>query len=109
MTRFLKCPRENVANLTSSTLEKRLTQYDMWKDRSLEPVVEGAPNRLLGRNAIFVGKGGGLLPDIAESFDRVEQLPEIPIVIRGFKVKTFKLWRCDGFKGMSRASRQQTY
>src|SRR5262249_37474873 len=34
---------------------KRLTQYDMWKDRSLEAQIDGQPNPLLGRNAIYVG------------------------------------------------------
>ena len=41
---------------------KRLTQYDMWKDRSLEPTVDGKPNPLIGRDCIYVGKGGEIPP-----------------------------------------------
>jgi hypothetical protein len=88
---------------------KRLTQYDMWRDRSLEPVVDGTPNLLLGRDCVYVGKGGELPPEIPAAFERIEKLPPIPVIVRGFEVKTFKLWRCYGFKGMSRPSGQQTY
>jgi 4-amino-4-deoxy-L-arabinose transferase-like glycosyltransferase len=74
---------------------KRLTQYDMWPDRSL------AQEKLIGKNAVYVGKGGTTPPDLARAFARVEPLPELPIVLRGVTVKTFKTWRCYGFKGLS--------
>ena len=77
---------------------KRFTQYDMWPDRRLDQ-----PS-LIGRNAVYVGKGGPMPPDIAKAFARIEQLPELPVIVRGVTVKTFKTWRCYGFKGMSRAA-----
>jgi hypothetical protein len=79
---------------------KRFTQYDMWKDRSLEPVTDGKANPLLGRDAIYIGKGGPLPSEMSDAFERLEKLPEIPVIVRGVKVKTFKVWRCYGFKGM---------
>jgi hypothetical protein len=79
---------------------KRFTQWDIWPDRSLEP-----SSPLVGKNAIFVGKGGGLVQDIDRAFDRVEPIEPIPVTVRGVIVKTFKLWRCCGFKGMERPSR----
>jgi hypothetical protein len=88
---------------------KRLTQYDMWKDRALTPLVDGQPNSLLGRDCVYVGKGGEIPPEIPAAFDRIEKLPPIPVVVRGFEVKMFKLWRCYGFKGMNMPSGQQTY
>jgi hypothetical protein len=81
---------------------KRQTQYDMWKDRWLTPAVDGQPNPLLGRDCVYVGKGGEIPPEIPAAFERIEKLPALPIVIRGFEVRTVKLWRCYGFKGMSR-------
>ena len=86
---------------------KRLTQYDMWRDRSLEPRVDGQVNPLLGQNAIYVGKGGDIPPEIPAAFERIEKLDLIPVDVRGFEVKTYKLWRCYGFKGMSRPSSGQ--
>jgi hypothetical protein len=76
---------------------KRLTEYDMWPDRSLAP-----PNPLIGHEAIYVGKGGGLMPDIPAAFERVEPLPDLDIIVDGAKIRTFKLWRGYGFKGMNR-------
>jgi undecaprenyl-diphosphatase len=75
---------------------KRMTQYDMWPDRRLD-----APE-LLGRNVVYVGKGGPVPPDIARAFDRLEQLPEVPVVVRGVTVRTFKTWIGYNFKGMKR-------
>jgi len=82
---------------------KRFTQYDMWPDRRLDQPA------LLGRDAVYVGKGGGLPKDIASAFDRVEQLPELPVIVEGVTVRTFKTWRCYGFKGMIRAGRKMDY
>jgi 4-amino-4-deoxy-L-arabinose transferase-like glycosyltransferase len=77
---------------------KRHTQYDMWPDRRLDNP------QLLGRNAVYVGKGGAIPPDIVKAFEKIEQLPEVPVTVRGVTVKTFKTWRCTGFKGMTRPS-----
>ena len=71
----------------------RLSQYDMWPDRSLEQ-----PN-LVGRDAIYVGHEQ---PDLFVAFDRVERLPALPIVRNGVVIREQKLWRCFGFKGMKR-------
>jgi hypothetical protein len=77
---------------------KRFTQYDMWPDRRLDQP------ELVGRNAIYVGKGGDIPAEIPAAFERVERLPEIPVIAGGATVKTFKIWRCYGFKGMKRPS-----
>jgi hypothetical protein len=75
---------------------KRYTQYDMWPDRALNQP------KLIGRNAIFVGKGGSDPPDLLAAFERVEKLDELPVIVRGVQVKSFKTWRCYGFKGLTR-------
>ena len=75
---------------------KRFTQYDLWPDRRLDDP------KLRGRNAIYVGKGGALPPDIVKAFERIEPLPPLPVVVRGVELKTFKTWRGYGFKGMTR-------
>jgi hypothetical protein len=76
---------------------KRLTQWDIWPDRRLD-----VASPLVGCNAVFVGKGGPLPVDVQRAFDRIEKLEPIPVTVRGATVKTFKLWRCYGFKGMHR-------
>ena len=82
-----------------------MTQYDIWADRRLD-----AASPLIGRDAIYVGKGGEVPPEIPRAFETIEKLPEIPVIVRGELVKSFKLWRCRGFKGMSRPTQQsQTY
>jgi hypothetical protein len=81
---------------------KRHTQYDIWPDRRLDDP------ELIGRNAVFVGKGGSPPPDIATAFERVERLPEVPVVVRGVTLKTFKTWRGYGFRGMTRGDRGGT-
>src|SRR6185436_19655977 len=44
---------------------KRMSQYDIWPDRNLD-----IKSQLVGRNAIYVGKGGGI-PDVVEqAFER---------------------------------------
>jgi hypothetical protein len=77
---------------------KRLTQWDIWPARQLD-----APS-LIGRSAVFVGKGSRPPPDIVRAFDRIEPIDPIPVVVRGVPVKSFKAWRCYGFKGMTRPS-----
>jgi len=75
---------------------KRHTQYDLWQDRSL------SRKDLVGRDAVYVGKGGKLPPDIPAAFERVSERIELPIVARGVIAKTFKVWMCYRFKGMKR-------
>jgi undecaprenyl-diphosphatase len=82
---------------------KRMTQYDMWPDRRLDAA------GLLGRNVVYVGKGGPVPPDIERAFDRIERLPEVPIVVRGVTVRTFKMWIGYNFKGMNRPTAPATY
>jgi undecaprenyl-diphosphatase len=75
---------------------KRFTQYDMWPDRALDRP------ELKGKTVIFVGKGGAFPADIEKAFERVEPLPDVDIVIRGVKVRTFRTWIGRNFKGMTR-------
>lgn len=82
---------------------KRFTQYDLWADRQL------SDPSLVGRNAVFVGKGGKIPSAIVDAFERLEQQPEIPVVVRGEPVKTFKVWIGYGFKGMKRPGGPGTY
>ena len=82
---------------------KRFTQYDLWPDRQL------SDPKLIGRNAIYVGKGGGLPKDIERAFERVEQLPELRVIVRGVTVRTFKTWRGFVFKGMNRSGGRGDY
>lgn len=74
---------------------KRLSQYDMWPDRRLHDNPE-----LLGKDAVYVGKGGSLPKEVEAAFERTERLRPIPIIVAGVEVKSFKLWRCYGFKGL---------
>lgn len=71
----------------------RLSQYDMWPDRSLEQ------DSLIGRDAVYVGQDA---PELSEVFDRVEKLPNVPIVRGGVTLREQKIFVCYGFKGMKR-------
>jgi hypothetical protein len=82
---------------------KRFTQYDMWPNRRLDDP------KLIGRTALYVGKGGGIPDDMRKVFERVEPLPELPVIVRGVKVRTFKTWIGYGFKGMSRPDGKADY
>jgi len=73
----------------------RLSQYDVWPDRTLDP----SRTTLLGRDCIFVGF---MTNDMKAAFDRVEQLPEREIKVRGVGVRTMRLWRCFNFHGKAR-------
>jgi undecaprenyl-diphosphatase len=75
---------------------KRLSQYDMWPDRRLD-----ASSPLIGRNAIFIGKGSGLAPpeDIKDAFEHVEKATITQYELNGVPVRNFKAYRCFGFKG----------
>lgn len=72
----------------------RQSQYDIWADRQLDQ-----PS-LVGRDAIYFGHEPPA--DFVAAFEKVEKLPEIDIVRRGVSIRTFRLWRCIGFKGMRR-------
>ena len=73
---------------------KRLSQYDMWPDHRLDRT-----SPLVGRDAIYLGKGGALPDEITEGFASIERLPDLAIIVRGVVVKTFKTWRCRNFHG----------
>jgi undecaprenyl-diphosphatase len=75
---------------------KRLSQYDLWEDRRLD-----SSSPLVGKNAVYVGKGGGPPPEVKAAFDRVVVQPELPVMVEGVEVKSFKTWQCFGFKGMA--------
>jgi hypothetical protein len=75
---------------------KRHSQYDLWPDRSLDP--RDSPG-LLGQNAVYVGY---FKPELNEAFERVEELPLLDIERRGAKIRSFRVSRCYGFKGMTR-------
>jgi hypothetical protein len=83
---------------------KRLSQYDIWPDRRLDPT-----SPLVGRDAVYIGKGGSLPEPVLKAFQDVEKLPELPIMVRGTIVRTFKVWRCRGFLGMPPASGDVKY
>ncbi len=74
---------------------ERLSQYDMWPDRALDQ-----PS-LIGKDAVFVGHEQ---PDLYTAFDRVARLDNLPIVANGVTIREQKLFRCYGFKGMTRAN-----
>lgn len=71
----------------------RLTQYDLWPDRDLSQPA------LRGRDAVFVGHEQ---PDLLNAFERVEELPDLPIIRRGVTIRKQSIYRCYGFKGMTR-------
>jgi len=77
---------------------KRFTQYDMWPDRRLDN-----PD-LRGKTVIFVGKGGPMPADIEAAFEHLQPLPDLDIIVRGVKVRTFRTWIGTNFKGMTRSS-----
>ncbi len=78
---------------------KRFTQYDMWPDRNLDRP------ELKGKTVLFLGKGGPFPADIQNAFDKVEPLPDIDIIVRNVKVRTFRTWLCTNFHGMTPPAR----
>jgi 4-amino-4-deoxy-L-arabinose transferase-like glycosyltransferase len=99
---------------------KRQTQYDLWPDRTLEP-----PDGPIGRNSIYVGHTDQPTRDLREAFERVEGVTvikdrvidgkyvvrpevrsiELNIVRDGVPVRTFRYFRCYGFKGLRRTAK----
>ena len=87
------------------------------------------PNPLIGRNAIYVGHTDRPFKDLRDAFERVEgesvfvfrksngismkvceqRAVELDIVRDGFPVRTFRYFRCYGFKGMPRSDAKSTY
>lgn len=82
---------------------KRMTQYDLWDDCRLDR------QELIGRNAVYVGKGGPMPDPLPAAFERVERLAEIPVQAAGVRVESFKIWRCWGFKGLSKSNAPRTF
>lgn len=100
----------------------RMTQYDVWPSRNLGP-----DSPLVGKNAIFLGRHEMPFPDLLAAFERVEGVPstrmkevdgkwiEVPIqrAIKvelyqdGLEVRTFRYFRCYGFKGMTRPAAEK--
>jgi hypothetical protein len=98
---------------------KRQTQYDVWLDRTLEP-----PAGPIGRNAIYLGHTDQPTRDLRDAFERVEGVtvtkdrivdgqyvvrPEqralvLNVVRDGVPVRTFRYFRCYGFKGLKRTA-----
>jgi undecaprenyl-diphosphatase len=58
---------------------KRLTQFDIWPETHLDRP------ELLGRDAVYVGMGGELLPtaDVYDAFARVDRLPDVTVMRAG--------------------------
>lgn len=79
---------------------RALSQYDMWSDRDLDQ------ERLRRRDAIYVGE---MHDELREAFDAVEALPDVKIERRGVAVRRWTLWRCRGFKGLSRPAGARKY
>ena len=75
---------------------KRHSQYDLWPDRSLDPRQNPG---LVGKDAVFVGY---FKPELNEAFERVEELPLLDIERRGLTIRSFRVFRCYGFKGLVR-------
>jgi hypothetical protein len=75
---------------------KRHSQFDLWKDRSLDP---GVNPHLVGKNAVYVG---WFKPDLWEAFETVEELPLLDIEREGVKIRKFRVFRCHNFRGMKR-------
>jgi hypothetical protein len=81
---------------------KRFSQYDMWPDRALDQAA------LLNCNAIYVGY---ITRDVRNAFSSVEELhsPDLDIMRDGLKIRSFRVFRCLGFKGMHRPGGRATF
>ncbi|HEY1684087.1 MAG TPA: glycosyltransferase family 39 protein [Tepidisphaeraceae bacterium] len=79
---------------------KRMSQFDIWSDRSLAPT----NSTLLGRDAIYVGD---MNPALRNSFTSAQRLPEVQISVNGYPLRSFTIWYCHDFHGMSRSAPQE--
>ena len=77
----------------TGALRRRLSQYDFWPDHDLDQP------KLIGENAVYVGYVNA---DLRAAFERVEEMPDVRVVRHGVFVRRFQLWKCIGFKGMTR-------
>ena len=75
-------------------LGARLSQYDMWPDHRLDRT-----SPLVGRDAIYLGKGGEMPAEMSTAFVSIEPMPDVDIIVRDVVVKRFRIWRCTQFKG----------
>jgi hypothetical protein len=93
---------------------RRMTQFDIWPDRQLDQP------QLRGLDAIFVGRlsdaryrdletAFGRAPTTGRTRPHVELLKELPIQRNGVTIRTFQVWRCRDFQGMSRPLSHGTY
>jgi 4-amino-4-deoxy-L-arabinose transferase-like glycosyltransferase len=89
-------PRAFCAGSFFVTRPKRSSQFDMWKDRSLDPAENPS---VLGKDAVYVGWPR---PDLWRAFDAVEELPPLQIERGGLFVRQFRVYRCYNFHGMKR-------
>jgi hypothetical protein len=89
-------PKTYCAGSFFVTRPKRASQFDMWKDRSLDP--EENPE-ILGKDAVYVGWPR---PDLWRAFDAVEELPLYHVMRGGLVVRQFRIFRCHHFLGMKR-------
>ncbi len=79
---------------TDPAVRRRWTQYDVWPDRNLDQPA------LIGRDAIYVGWPN--YAPLRQSFDRVARLPDIVVQLHGLPVRTWTVYRCERFHGMTR-------
>ena len=79
---------------------KRFSQYDLWPSRNLDQPA------LVGRDAVYVGYKSD---DVIRAFDSVEPAERVEVVVGGMEVRGVQLWRCRGFKGMTRPASDGSY
>jgi 4-amino-4-deoxy-L-arabinose transferase-like glycosyltransferase len=79
---------------TDPAVRRRWTQYDIWPDRRLDRP------ELLGKDAVYVGWPN--YAPLREAFATVTPLPPIVVTMDGLTVRTWSVFRCEGFKGMHR-------
>ena len=64
---------------------------------------------LIGFDAIYLGKGGGIPRDVGKAFERITPLPALDIKSGDVKIRTFRMFLCTGFKGMPLPSGETEY
>jgi hypothetical protein len=79
---------------TDPAVRRRWTQFDLWTDRQLDRP------ELIGRNVVYVGTMA--YAPLRQSFAAVRRLPDITVRVDGIAVRSWTVWECRGFKGMSR-------
>jgi hypothetical protein len=89
-------PKAYCAGSFFLTRPKRASQFDMWRDRSLDPAENP---EILGKDAVYVGWPR---PDLWRAFDAVEELPLYDVKRAGLVVRQFRVFRCYNFHGMKR-------